>query len=211
MAYSYEFKSDSKVKKESFKKEDFKGGKKSVDKNKTVIIVLIVVAALLFIGISSSVSGYVAYRESVNKQLDSTVQELSTVTKEKEECNTNLFSSLEKETQCKSQLSSKDSQLNTCNNQKTTLEQQKTQSDALYSSCLAQKEDLDEKYTGVVEQLEASSSEYDELAKNSVRSVCCSIGDILSGAVRYWEVSDNKIICAENGRNVNCGTGETDF
>ncbi len=207
MGFNYEFRP---VKDVKGRKED-KSSEKNVNKNKLLIAVLIVLAALLFVGVSSSVTGYVTYREGMNKQLEYTVQELADVTKQNEQCGANLFSALEKEEQCKSQLSTKDGQLNSCTSQKSDLENQKIQAESLYSACNAEKEEINVEYQKALNDIAAGSAVYDQFARNSARSVCCSIGDVLNGAVKHWGISENNIVCSDTGRTVNCGTGETDF
>ncbi len=110
----------------------------------------------------------------------------------------------------KSSLETSNNQLRTCN---SNLELSKTS----LSSCSKEKSDLTDEvkvYKTAVETCESkissSGDSFKQLAKNSVKFICCSYGDVQNGGTRNWDVVGNSIICSGN-YTVNCSNGETNY
>jgi|SRR3989344_6840385 len=214
MGFNYDFKADQPDKQEKTNERGQRPRKFAAGKmtgNKTLIAALIVLVALMFIGVSASVSGYTTYRESITKQLEYTVQELADTAQQKEQCSANLFSVMEKETACRSDVVTKTGELSSCQSQRTDAERLRTEAQTQVNTCTAEKSEIEQRYQETKEQLDAQAAKYDTLARSAVRSVCCSISDVVGGNTKHWGIADNKIVCADAGRTVNCGTGETDF
>jgi len=178
------------------------GALRRSSKSVTIVSILIVLI-LSFYLITSSVTAYITYTENIEKELNETSKELSITKASMEECSKNLVSTRDNLNSCNSNLEQSKSQLSTCENERSTLQTRKSELELQLSNCTAEREDLRARY-------ENRLAAFNSVVKNSVRAICCSFGDVVSGAPKNWGIVDNKIVCT-GSYNVNCSTGETDF
>jgi septal ring factor EnvC (AmiA/AmiB activator) len=178
------------------------GALRRSSKSVTIVSVLIVLI-LSFYLITSNVTAYVTYTENIEKKLNETAKELVITKASMEECSKNLASTRDNLNSCTADLDQSKSQLTTCNSERSALQTRKSELESQLSNCTAEKEDFRTRY-------ENGLAAFNSIVKNSVRAICCSFGDVVSGTTKNWGIVDNKIVCT-GSYNVNCSSGETDF
>lgn len=159
---------------------------------KIAVFILFVGAVFSLFTVSKTVTGLTTDLEQVEEGLESAQSSFNFVAQEREGCLDELDSARSSYNSCSTELGKSTTNLNLCNAAKE--EAQKS-----YSACLQDKQATEIK-------LAAKSADYDELARNSVRGLCCSFSDFQSGAVRQWSISNNTIVCSGNF-TVNCTSG----
>jgi hypothetical protein len=151
------------------------------------IAAVIIIAVILVVSIGGYyVTGYVTYTDNLKN--------------EKKVCDDNLLACGNNLNSCSVAITDLQTQLSSCQenaNQKTTELQ------ALLNNC------TDEKGT-LAAQAAAAIAGYKDLAKSSVKPICCSYSDMQTGAVHNWDILNNVVVCTGN-YTINCTTGETNY
>ncbi len=158
----------------------------------------------VFFLIGNTVTTYATYNKALESQLNSTSQQLTETQSGLELCELNLENSNSDRAglnasinKCTTDLFSSMLFLDNCNKEKEKLENTTRRLDSQLSSCNSDKI--------------ASGEAYRQLARNSVKAICCSFGDVQSATTRNWNITiNNSIVCAGN-YTINCTSGESNY
>ncbi|GEM_PF-3797746 len=157
----------------------------------SLLILFAGVVFSLFI-VSKNVTGLTTGIEKTQENLGHAQDSINFLMQEREGCYGDLDYARNNFNSCQSSLGSASTNLNLCKSEKTELQQS-------YNACIADKKNAQE-------QLSSKTTDYDELAKNSVRGLCCSYSDFQSGSMKNWAIVNNSISCSGN-YTVNCTSG----
>jgi hypothetical protein len=168
---------------------------------------LVAAVIVFFIGtfylVGNTLTGYVTYSKDLEQQLNSTNNELSALQVQKEACDADLQNA-------NSDIGGLNSSLNTCT---TNLFSSKL----FLDSCNKDKEKLNEEKRNLSSSLDmcraekdTSAQSYRQLARNSVKAICCSFGDVQSATIRNWNITNNSIVCSGT-YTINCTSGESNY
>jgi len=157
----------------------------------------------IFYFVGSTMTGYATYSKSLETQLNNTQDELTAVQEQKEICESvleNMRSSLgslnSSLSTCGTDLASNRLSLDNCNKERASLESERNNLSTSFNSCRTENEN--------------SIQSYKQLARSSVRPICCSFGDVQSAAIRNWNIANNSIVCTGN-YTINCTSGESNY
>lgn len=167
-----------------------------IDMKKVGIFVVALLVLFVLYSVSTVVTGYTAYTEQLESELNGTREDLRIISAAREECAEELNDKTALYNECSGKLQAASEALNKC-------EQLKTSSEAALNQC---RSELD----ALKSQQLSSEASYNNLVKNSVKSICCTISDVESAAVKQWRLENDKIICSGNF-TVNCASGETNY
>ena len=168
----------------------------------------IAAAIVFFIGIfyvvGNTVTSYATYNKALESQLNNTSQQLTETQSELELCELNLENSNSDRTalnasisKCTTDLFSSKLFLDSCYKDKDKLENTTRKLDNQLSLCDSEKI--------------ASGEAYRQLARSSVKAICCSFGDVTSGTVRNWNITANNSISCSGNYTINCTSGESNY
>ena len=164
-------------------------------------VIILFVGTFYFVG--NTMTGYVTYSESLEQQLNETHNKFLDMKAQYETCdaylgnaNSNIASLNTSLNACSTDMFSQKLAVTSCNNEKERLGREKSDLSTSLSSCRS-------------EQVSSTES-YKQLARNSVKAICCSFGDVQSGSVRNWNITNNSIVCTGN-YTINCTTGESNY
>lgn len=150
--------------------------------NKIIVISLAAVLVLGIYAIGVSVTGYFSYSSGIESELNKTKEELGLYKAAGEECTRSLWSKEQNITACQGALSE-------CGAKGSALNAQLLVLNVSLSSCLSES-------SGAKVALENMTARYMSLARNSVKAICCSFGDVQSSAVKSWDVASDRIVCS---------------
>lgn len=142
------------------------------------------------------ITSYATYNKDLQEQLNSTQAALETEQQQKESCQALLESSNSDLNKCGNDLASTKGYLASCGADKDKLNSNIQNLSASLDTCKSEKESINQSYK--------------QLARNSVKAICCSFGDVQSAAIRNWNIINNSISCTGN-YTVNCTDGETNY
>ncbi len=170
-------------------------GRDFVINNGKKISVFILFAGVVFslFTVSRHITGLTTDVEKIQQNLEGAQDSVNFIMQERESCYSDLNYARDSFNNCQSDLGKANTNLNLCNVQKEDAQKS-------YSACLEDKKTAENR-------LVSKTSDYDELAKNSVRGLCCSFSDFQSGAIEQWSIKNNSIVCSGNF-TVNCTSGE---
>ncbi|MBI4153707.1 hypothetical protein HY501_00060 [Candidatus Woesearchaeota archaeon] len=165
-------------------------------------VIVFFIGVFYFVG--NTITGYATYSKSLEQQLNTSAQELSDTKEQHELCQLSLESSNNDRAalnasinKCSSDLFSNKLFLDSCYKEKEKLENTTKRLDSQLSSCNNDKI--------------ASGEAYKQLARSSVKAICCSFGDVQSATIRNWNItSNNSIVCSGN-YTINCTSGESNY
>lgn len=161
-----------------------------------VIAVAVVFLVGIFYFTGTTLTTYATYNKNLEQELTDTKGDLATSQSEADACQQSLETSNNQLQTCNSDLSTSKSSLKSCTKETSDLK------DEVYA------------FKSAVEKCEgkmtSSSDSFMQLARNTVKGMCCSFGDMQNGAVRDWNVVNNSIICSGN-YTINCATGGTNY
>lgn len=194
MAFKYSYKPRSKN-----RLFDFAG------KNSRNVGLFLLAVALIssFSLLSDRITGYVTYTSDLESTLNETLQQLNIESRLKAECIANLDSTKSGLNLCNDKLTSSQSYLVTCEKDRGELKSYSDQLNSLFSACDVERADMKTKLANETENFKS-------IVRNSVKAICCSFGDALSGAVRRWGIENSQIVCSGNF-SVNCTAGNTNY
>ncbi|MFC2143074.1 hypothetical protein ACFLQN_01620 [Candidatus Aenigmatarchaeota archaeon] len=180
---------------------------------KGVVVVVSIFVLLGLVGmLGSSYTGLATNKLDVEQQLAYKNSELSDVGLEKKSCETNLFNTIKRVDDCEAKAENKADDLVACMKQNNDLETYSNELNSFYTECEKEKTVAEEDYENALEEIENVQENYDIFVRNSVRSTCCSINDILNEFTKNFGVTDNQVICNTDGQfTINCGTGDTNY
>ena len=164
---------------------------------------VIIFLLTMFYFTGNALTGYITYSSDLESQLNNAKNALVVSEGQKDSCQTSLGNTK--------------AELNACNNNivsaKTDLEKCSTES----SQFNKQVEILNGKLKDVSSSLDECKSQqaslygfYDQLARSSIKPICCSFGDEQLAALRNWNIINNSIVCNGN-YTVNCSSGESNY
>jgi adenylosuccinate lyase len=167
-------------------------------KNSKKITIAVIVIVVLFVvySINAFVTGFVAYNEELENELNKFKNDFITINQSFIECRNNLDVYLTEARTCEKNLQNCEKQKEVTTNYSIALEN-------IIGQCQKDKEAIMQNYTKLTEN-------YKNIIRESVRSRCCSYDDIMNGAIKNWDIKDNKIMCSGN-YTVNCTSGETNY
>ena len=167
------------------------------------IAAVIILFAGIFYFVGNTMTGYATYSKSLETQLNNTQAELTAVQEKKDICESvlenmrsNLGSLNSSLSTCGSNLASNRLSLDNCNKERVRLENEGNNLSASLNSCRTENEN--------------SIQSYKQLARSSVRPICCSFGDVQSAAIRNWNITNGSIVCNGN-YTINCTSGESNY
>lgn len=169
-------------------------------KNLAIVAVVVVLISVFYVT-GNTLTGYATYSKNLERQLNNTKNALLISQEQKEVCKDLLESTSSELNSCKNDLTSAKDSLANCSN--TTLQLSNT-----IQNLSSKINNLTQSLENCKKDNESVSEQYEQLAKNSAKPICCSFGDIQSGAIRNWNIMNNAIICSGN-YTVNCTSGET--
>lgn len=164
-------------------------------------VVVFLVASFYLAG--SALTSYATYSKNLEDQLNSTRNSLLAAEQKSDECSTTLDAT-------NTALQNANNGLNSCN-------ANIMYTNALLNSCYMDRSVMN----ATINNLTASVNDcrtandnnvqnYRQLARSSVKAICCSFGDLQSATIRNWNIVNNSITCAGN-YTVNCTSGETNY
>ncbi|HLC76683.1 MAG TPA: hypothetical protein VJH04_00610 [archaeon] len=161
---------------------------------------VIAVAVAFLIGIfyftGTTLTTYATYNKNLEQELTDTKGDLTASQLEADSCQQSLDASNSQLQTCTNDLSSSKSSLQSCTSEKNDLTDEVVAFKSAVEACEG--------------KITSSSDSFKQLAKNSVRPICCSFGDMQNGATRNWDIVNNSISCS-GSYTVNCATGETNY
>jgi septal ring factor EnvC (AmiA/AmiB activator) len=170
-------------------------GKEFIINNSKKISLVILLLAIGFslVNVNSSMTGLATGDEQILKNLERSQESVNFIIQEREGCLGELAFARDSFNTCQADLGSANANLDACNKDKETIK-------ASLTSCQTEK-------TVAENQLAAEIVNYEELAKNSVTSICCSFSDFKAGTIKNWGIENNNIVCTGSS-TVNCTSGE---
>ena len=164
-------------------------------------------AILLFIGtfyfVGNTLTGYITYSRNLEQELNETHNELIDLKSEYEACSTDL-------TDANSGIASLNSSLNSCSADMFSQKLAVTSCNTEKNSLIEEKKSLSSSLSSCRNEQTSSHESYRQLARNSVKAICCSFGDVQSSAIRNWNITNNSIVCTGN-YTINCTSGESNY
>jgi hypothetical protein len=161
---------------------------------KISLVILICAFAFSFFAMSSNITGMATAGNDTTQIIARSQDSVNFVMQERESCTNDLIVARDSYNSCQSDLIKEGENFAACNLEKTALQKS-------LSNCTDQKSSLEAELTKI-------TSDFDELAKNSVASKCCLVSDVISGTIKTWSISNNNIQCIGEYK-VNCTSGET--
>lgn len=149
-----------------------------------------------FYATGNLITTYATYNKNLQEQLNSTQIALETEQQQKEVCEASLENTKSNLNTCSSDLASTKGSLASCGSDKEKLAGDTRSLTSSLNTCISEKESINQSYK--------------HLARNSVKAICCSFGDVQSAATRNWNIINDSIVCSGN-YTVNCTSGETNY
>jgi hypothetical protein len=172
---------------------------------RSISIALVSIFTLfMFFNLSTNVTGFITYTESLQEELNETQIELAGAKASHQQCISSLDGRITELTECNSLLSGGESELAACKSEKTSLTIYTDELNEVLNVCTSERDIIQE-------SLDTQETNYDELIRNSARPMCCSAFSILNGDSISWGLNDNKLKCGSGDFTVDCSTGETDY
>ncbi|MBI2076712.1 MAG: hypothetical protein HYT72_05695 [Candidatus Aenigmarchaeota archaeon] len=168
-----------------------------------LIIVISITLIFTFSTIANRITGFVLYANDIEARLNETLKNVNMLSREKAECSAMLADTGQNMDICNNKLTSSQSFLVACEKERDDLKSYSDRINSLFRACDVERKDLSEK-------LANETSNYKEVVRSSVKAICCSFGDSVSGALRNWAILNSQIVCSGNF-TVNCTSGKTDF
>ena len=164
-------------------------------------VVVFLIGSFYLVG--KTITTYATYSKSLETELNDTQNALLQEQEQKEACESLLGTAQSSLGVCSSNLDSAKGSLNSCQNNVAqlsrdvnTLSNKSASLSRSLDACNAEKD--------------TSSQSHKQLARNSVRAICCSFSDTQSSVVRNWNVVNNSIVCS-GGYTINCTSGESNY
>ncbi|MFA4819986.1 MAG: hypothetical protein WC613_03440 [Candidatus Aenigmatarchaeota archaeon] len=162
-------------------------------------LAIVIVVAFLFVVFYTTgiaMTTYATYSRTVEQQLNETRVNLANVQTEKNLCQASLENTSNDLKLCQTNVNSITALLDSCDKEKTLLYTNVNSLNSSLNNCKTEKA--------------AAAQSFKQFIKNSVKAICCSYGDVQSGAARKWSMVNDSIICTGE-YTVDCATGETNY
>lgn len=175
-------------------------GKVNIDTKKIGIALIAVLVVFVLYSVGTVFTGYTTYTAKLESELNNTKEDLRIISTAREDCAKSLNDKTALYNECSGKLQSNSASLSKCESDLSSL---RTSSESSLNQCRNELDSLKSNQSSL-------SAGYKNLVKNSVKSICCTISDVDSAAVKQWRIENDKIICSGN-LTVNCATGETNY
>ncbi|MCD6557990.1 MAG: hypothetical protein J7K31_03065 [Candidatus Aenigmarchaeota archaeon] len=167
-----------------------------------IATVFIIVAIFALYSGSKAVTGYFAYQESLEQELNQTKQNLTNSEALRALCNQNLESCNNAKTTCMNDLSKNKELLSTCEDKRDEYKRKwndcKDDLDNVkddLNECEDKRDKYKENWNSCESEKDDLQDNYNSLKNNYIRDKCCTG---YSGQTIYWKLDNQKILCATN-------------
>lgn len=193
-----------------FKYRYKKKSKRELTRSKKIIIIIISVILLLaFYALRDSFSGFATYTRSADdKYLNQSVEKMSLLPGEKEECESKLQTTEIRLGECNTNLTNLTQIVSLCQSAQASYrsaESRATQSENYASQIGTSLVNCEEDQNNLSDQILRLEENIHKIAINGVKFICCTPGI----DVAQWDLINNTIICRGN-YTINC-TGIYNF
>jgi len=171
--------------------------------NKTVIAtVFIVVGIFALYSMTTAVTGYYAYQEDLENELNQTKQDLANAKALQEQCKKDLTTCSSEKVTYLTELSDTKGFLEACEEDRDDYKREwndcKDEIDAMnddLNECEEDRDEYEDKWDDCRDDKEALQNDYNSLRNNYIEDKCCAG---FPGQTIYWKLSGQEILCATN-------------
>lgn len=180
------------------------GGRKFGKRSKQLAVagvIILFVGTFYFMG--NTLTSYATYNKNLEMQLNNTQGQLLQEQEMKEQCEASLSAAKDGLNTCNADKIFTSAKLESCQNNVVQLNRNVNELTNKSSNLSSSLDACKNSYSSTLES-------YRQLARNSVKAICCSFGDVQSGAARNWNITNNNIVCSGN-YTINCTSGESNY